>query len=79
MIRKSIIAALLAGSARAAPAYAQEPLPEAQQEPTEPDASDATADAAIASAAPVDDAQAKIELLEAQVGALQEALERIKT
>ena len=79
MIRKPIIAALLAGSALAAPALAQEPLPEAQQVPAEPDASDATADAAIASAAPVDDAQAKIELLEAQVEALQEALEGIKT
>jgi phosphate-selective porin OprO/OprP len=79
MIRKSIIAALLAGSALAAPAFAQEPLPEAQQVPAEPDASDATADAAIAGAAPVDDAQAKIELLEAQVEALQEALVGIKT
>ena len=80
MIRKTIIAALLAGSALAtAPAFAQEPLPEAQQEPTDPDASDTTADAAIAEAAPVDDAQAKIELLEAQVEALQEALEGIKT
>ena len=50
-------------------------LPAAQEpEPTEPDASDATADAAIAEAAPVDDAQAKIELLQAQVEALQEAL-----
>ncbi len=79
MIRKTMIAALLAGSAiHAAPAYAQV-LPEAQEEPTEPDASDATADAAIASAAPVDDAQAKIELLQAQVEALQEALEGIKT
>jgi len=80
MIRKTMIAALLAGTAFAAsPAFAQEQLPETQQEPTEPDASDATADAAIASAAPVDDAQAKIELLEAQVEALQEALEGIKT
>ncbi|HEY0165213.1 MAG TPA: porin [Sphingomicrobium sp.] len=80
MIRKTMIAALLAGSALgAAPAVAQEQLPEAQQEPTEPDTSDATADAAIAGAAPVDDAQAKIELLEAQVEALSEALEGIKT
>ena len=80
MIRKTLIAILLCGTAASfsAPAIAQE-LPEAQQEPTEPDASDATADAAIASAAPVDDAQAKIELLEAQVEALQEALEGIKT
>ncbi len=77
MIRKTVIAVLLGTSAVAFPAtaFAQE-LPEAQQEP---DASDATADAAIAEAAPVDDAQAKIELLEAQVEALQEALEGIKT
>lgn len=80
MIRKTFIAALLAGSALvcSAPAFAQE-LPAAQQEPTEPDTSDATADAAIAAATPTDDAQAKIELLEAQVEALQEALEGIKT
>src|SRR5688572_7328114 len=79
MIRKTLIAALLCGTAASlsAPAIAQE-LPEAQQEPTEPDQSDATADAAIAGATPVDDAQAKIELLEAQVEALQEALEGIK-
>lgn len=78
MIRKTIIAALLAGSAIATtPASAQE-QPAAQQEPTEPDASDATADAAIAAATPTDDAQAKIELLEAQVEALQESLEGIK-
>ena len=80
MIRKTMIAALLGVSAMAisAPAFAQE-LPIAQEEPTEPDASDATADAAIAAATPTDDAQAKIELLEAQVEALQEALEGIKT
>ena len=71
MIRKTIIAALLAGSAIAAtPAFAQEQLPEAQQEPTEPDASDTIADAAIASAAPVT-TPSQIELLEAQVEALQ--------
>ena len=74
-----MLAALLCGTAVSfpAPALAQE-LPTAQQEPSEPDPSDATADAAIAQAAPVDDAQAKIELLEAQVEALQEALEGIK-
>ena len=79
MIRKTLIAALLCGTAAgfSAPAFAQE-MPETQQEPTEPDPSDATADAAIAGAAPVDDAQAKIELLQAQVEALQEALEGIK-
>ncbi len=80
MIRKTFIAALLCGTAIACPAaaFAQE-LPTTQNEPTEPDPSDATADAAIAAATPTDDAQAKIELLEAQVEALQEALEGIKT
>jgi phosphate-selective porin OprO and OprP len=68
MIRKSVYAALLAGSAFAFSAAA------VAQEPTEPDPSDAAADAAIAAAAPVDDMQAKIELLQAQVEALQEAL-----
>ena len=79
-MKTKLLAALLFGSALAYPAAlsAQE-LPTAQQEPSEPDPSDATADAAIAQAAPVDDAQAKIELLEAQVEALQEALEGIKT
>src|SRR5688572_29674170 len=80
-MKLKFVAALLAGSAIAfpAPAFAQEPLPEAQQEPTEPDQSDAAADAAIAEAAPVDDAQAKIELMEAQIEALQESLEAMKT
>ena len=79
MTRKTAIALLLGTSAVAFPtsAFAQE-LPVAQQEPTEPDVSDATADAAISGAAPVDDAQAKIELLQAQVEALQEALEGVK-
>ncbi|GAA4711363.1 hypothetical protein H9L13_02420 [Sphingomonas lutea] len=74
-------AVLLAGSALAvsAPALAQGQLPEAQQEPTQPDASDATADAAIAAAAPVDDAQAKIELMQAQIEALQESIEALKS
>jgi phosphate-selective porin OprO/OprP len=80
MTRKMLMAALLGGSAALLPqaAYAQE-MPEAQQAPAEPDPSDATADAAIAQAAPVDDAEAKIELLQAQVEALQEALEGVKT
>jgi phosphate-selective porin OprO and OprP len=79
MIRKTVFAALLSGSAIvfSVPAAAQE-LPEAQQEPTEPDPSDAAADATIAAAAPTDDAQLKIELLQAQVDALQEALESVK-
>ena len=73
MIRKTVITALLGASALicSGAAFAQDP--------TEPDASDAIADAAIAAAAPTDESQAKIELLEAQVEALQEALEGIKT
>ncbi|WP_309660706.1 porin [Sphingomonas sp.] len=80
MIRKTVLAALLGGSALmfSTTASAQEP-PAAAQEPTEPDQSDATADAAIAAATPTDDAEAKIELLQAQVEALQEALEGVKT
>jgi phosphate-selective porin OprO/OprP len=75
----SVLALLLCGTALSfsAPAFAQDPQP-AQAEPTEPDQSDAAADAAIAQAAPTDDAQAKIELLQAQVDALQEALEGVK-
>jgi len=78
MIRKSIYAALLCGSAFAisGTALAQDPAPQA--EPTEPDASDTTADAAIAEAQPVDELQSKIELLQAQVEALQDALEGVK-
>jgi phosphate-selective porin OprO/OprP len=76
MIRKSVYAALLAGSALvfASSAIAQEAPAGQAAEPTEPDQSDAAADAAIAAATPVDDMQAKIELLQAQVEALQEAL-----
>ena len=77
MIRKSLYAVLLCGSAFAitGTAFAQElPATQAEPEPTEPDASDATADAAINDAAPVDDAQSRIELLQAQVEALQESL-----
>ena len=79
MIRKSLYAALLCGSAFAitGTAFAQE-APAAQAEPTEPDASDATADAAISEAAPVDEAQAKLELLQAQVEALQESLAAVQ-
>lgn len=72
MIRKSMVAALLAGSAliTSSPAFAQG---------DQPDTSDTTADAAIAAASPVDDAQAKIELLQAQVEALQDSIETLKT
>jgi phosphate-selective porin OprO/OprP len=80
MIRNSVFAALLAGSAIAfsTGAVAQDAPAEQAPEPTEPDQSDATADAAIAAATPVDELQAKIELLQAQVEALQEALEGVK-
>ena len=77
MTRNILIAALLGASSFAlgAPALAQDTT---AAEPTEPDASDATADAAIAAAQPVDEAQAKIELLTEQVAALQASLEAIK-
>ena len=80
MNRKTIIRALLARQRAASrrPPRWRRSRPRPQPEPTEPDPSDATADAAIAEAAPVDDAQAKIELLQAQVEALQEALEGVK-
>jgi phosphate-selective porin OprO/OprP len=81
MNRKSIYAALLCTSAFAmsGAAIAQElPTTQTEPEPTEPDASDATADAAISEAAPVDDAQAQIELLQAQVEALQESLTQVQ-
>ena len=80
-MKLKLVAALLAGSAIAysAPAFAQEPLPEAQQVPAEPDQSDEAADAAIAQAALVDDAQAKIELMQAQIEALQESIDAMKT
>ena len=80
MIRKSVYAALLAGSAfvLSTGAVAQEPPAEQAAEPTEPDPSDAAADAVIAEAQPVDELQAKIELLQSQVEALQEALEGVK-
>lgn len=82
MIRTSIYAALLCGSAFAisGAAFAQEPpAPQAEPEPTEPDASDATADAAIAEAQPADELQSRIELLQAQVEALQEALANVQS
>jgi phosphate-selective porin OprO/OprP len=81
MNRTFNIRALLAGTALilAAPAWAQTSAPATETpEPTEPDQSDAAADAAIAEAAPVDDAQAKIELLAQQVEALQAQLEAMK-
>ena len=81
MTRTFLAAALLAGTALTAPssAWAQDTQATEQPEPTEPDASDATADAAIANAGEIDDAKAQIELLKAQVEALQEALEGVKS
>ena len=78
MTRTFFVSVLLAGTAMVAPsgAWAQDNPP--AEEATAPDASDATADAAIQSAGVVDDLQAKIELLQAQVEALQDALEGVK-
>ena len=79
---KKFAAALLCGSAicLSAPAFAQAAPPAGadQPEPSEPDSSDATADAAIANAQGVDDAAAKIELLQAQVDSLQDSIEQLK-
>ena len=80
MIRTSTLAALLAGGAFiASPAAAQDAAAQPETQATEPDRSDATADATIRQATQVDDLQSKIELLQAQVEALQEALEGVKT
>ena len=80
MTRKEMLGALVFGSALFAstPAIAAQEGSDNQVAASEPDASDQTADAAIAAVAPVDDAQARIELLQAQVEALQEALEGVK-
>ena len=79
-MKLKLVAALLVSGAicLSAPAFAQTPAPEAAAEPTEPDPSDAAADAAIANAAPIDDAQARLELLQQQVEALQASIEQIK-
>jgi phosphate-selective porin OprO/OprP len=73
------VAALLASGAliTTTPAFAQEPAA-AEPEATEPDASDAAADQAINEAETLDEAQAKIELLTAQVESLQSAIEDIR-
>ena len=70
-----LITALLGSSAMfvAAPALAQDAAPAEVL-----DTSDTAANAAIAQTAPVDEAQAKIELLQAQVEALQESIEALK-
>src|SRR5438309_7783143 len=79
-MKLKFVAALLAGSTMclSAQALAQAPAAQDQPAPTEPDPSDATADAAIANAQAVDDAQAKIQLLQAQVEALQTSIEQVK-
>ena len=80
MNRQFALRALLASSALilSAPAWSQDPAPAQVPEQTMPDQSDAAADAAIHAATPVDDSQAKIELLAQQVEALQAQLEQMK-
>ena len=79
-MKLKFVAALLAGSAvsLSAPAWAQAAPAQETPEPTTPDPSDDAADAAIANAQAVDDAQAKIELLQQQVEALQASIDQIK-
>jgi phosphate-selective porin OprO/OprP len=79
-MKLKLVAALLASGAicTTSPAFAQDPAPAEAPEPTEPDASDAAADQAIGEAASLDEAQAKIELLTAQVESLQSAIEDIR-
>ena len=81
-MKLKFVAALLAGSALAisAPAFAAQPAAqaEAQPGPTDPDQSDAQADAIINGAQGVDEAAAKIELLQSQVDALQASIEQLK-
>lgn len=80
-MKLKLVAALLASGAICitTPALAQEPAAAEAPEPTEPDASDAAADQAIGEAASLDEAQAKIELLTAQVESLQAAIEDIRS
>ena len=82
-MKSTVYAALLAGTALtfASSAFAAQEPPAAQEapDPTDPDTSDTAADAAIADAQPVNDAEAKIELLQAQVEALQESINQLKT
>ena len=79
-MKLKLVAALLASGAicMTTPAFAQEPAAAEAPEATEPDASDAAADQAIGEAASLDEAQAKIELLTAQVESLQSAIEDIR-
>ncbi len=73
MKRTTFFRALLASSALFASTAAL-----AQEAGPQPDVSDATADAAIAQAQDLNDAAAKIELLQAQVEALQESIAQIQ-
>ncbi len=82
-MKLKFVAALLAGSAicLSAPAFAAQESAaqaQAQPEPTEPDQSDTTADATIAQGAALNDAQSKLELLQAQVEALQASIDQMK-
>jgi hypothetical protein len=81
-MKLKVIAALLAGSSLtiAAPAFAAQPATDtpAQPEQTEPDQSDAAADATITQASAIEETQAKLELLQAQVEALQASLDQMK-
>ena len=80
MIRTTVTAALLCGSvvAYSAPAKAQDGPAPGLAEPGEPDASDATADAQIMQGSALEDAQAKLAMLQAQVEALQTSIEAIR-
>src|SRR4249919_2870089 len=82
-MKLKFLAALLAGSTMclSSPAFAAQPAPpaDATPEPTEPDPSDAAADATIANAQAVDEASAKIELMQQQIEALQASIDQMKT
>lgn len=71
MNRMIVRLALASTALMSSVAYAQDAEPQ-------PDSSDATADATIAQTQSLDDAQAKIELLTAQVEALQESIAQIQ-
>ena len=74
------VAALLAGSViTLSAATSAQPAPQQEAaEPRTPDQSDAIADATIAQSAAINDAQAKLELLQAQVEALQASIDQMR-
>ena len=80
MTKLKFVAALLGSTALfvATPVFAQDSAPEPAPEAEVLDTSDTAADAAIAATAPATDADAKIELLQAQVEALTETIEGMK-